>query len=279
MNLLLILDWWNILQRQFEYNCLVTNLTNIKILNIKNPHFSGTRYKICSLQPQVQNFENKSDVQISTSLLFMHFPNYVCLARVRFQLRRKGAINTQIGHIDAFYYQLFEREAGERNKVDKWKSTHRGTGNLRKLQTLTQFIVYNKQQTSKNIYANCKQKCKSTQRRGRNLRNFPKKIYPVKGRSTQIANLDSVPKVLPLSTTANYCCWPTAQIMPRLCTNHAKIMHKSGVSTMCPICTLTDENESMQSLSITVISFSLSINKGDVPRVYVPQTVFWKRQI
>ena len=104
----------------------------------------------------------------------------------------------------------------------------------------------------------------------------PKKSKPVKGRSTQIANLDSVPKVLPLSTTANCCCWPTAQIMPRLCTNHAKIMHKSGVSTMCPICTLTDENESMQSLSITVISFSLSINKGDVPRVYVAQAVFWK---
>ena len=139
------------------------------------------------------------------------------------------------------------------------------------------FTINNKQaknlcklQTKMQIYAETKS-TKSTK--------FPQKIYPVKGRSTQIANLDSVPKVLPLSTTANYCCWPTAQIMPRLCTNHAKIMHKSCISTMCPICTLTDENESMQSLSITVISFSLSINKGDVPRVYVPQTVFWKRQI
>ena len=228
MNLLLILDWWNILLRQFEYNCWVTNLPNIKILNIKNPHFSGTRYKICSLQPEVQIFENKSDVQISTSLLFMHFPNYVCLAWVGLQLRRKGAINTQIEHIDAFYYQLFEREAGERNKVDKWKSTHRGTGNLRKLQTLTQFIVYNKQQTSKKIYANCKQKCKSTQRRGRNLRNFPKKSTPWRGDLRKLQTLTQCQKsflfLQQLTAAADRqhkSCRDYAQIMQRLCTNQA----------------------------------------------------------
>ena len=116
-------------------------------LNPPNPIEQGLASEYQSIL--LENFENKSDVQISTSLLFMHFPHYVCLAWVRFQLRRKGAINTQIEHIDAFYYQLFEREADERNKVDKCKSTHRGTGDLRKLKTLTQFLVCSQKTTNK----------------------------------------------------------------------------------------------------------------------------------
>ena len=118
-------------------------------------------------------------------------------------------------------------------------------------------------------------------------RQFQKKIYAGKGDLRRLQTLTQCQKsflfLQQLTAAADRqhkSCVDYAQIMPRLCTNHAKIMHKSWVwSTLCYICTLTDENESMQSLSITVISFSLSINKGDVPRVYVPQTVFWKRQI
>ena len=64
-------------------------------------------------------------------------------------------------------------------------------------------------------------------------------------------------------------CVNYAQIMQRLCTNQAQCV--TLAHSVIKI-------KNMQSLSITVISISLSINKGDVPRVYVPQTVFWKRQ-
>ena len=103
------------------------------------------------------------------------------------------------------------------------------------------------------------------------------------------SHLDSVPKVLPVSKTELLTKSKNhAYIMHKSCLDYAQIMlrffQKSNVDyalimymhNTAHFAHSVMKTESMHFLSFTVISFSLSINKGDVPRVYVAQAVFCK---
>lgn len=100
------------------------------------------------------------------------------------------------------------------------------------------------------------QKCKSTQRGGRG-------IYANCTR-TAGQTLTVCQKSFPFLQQLVAADW-----QQKSCVDYAqKIMHNAAHSQM--------KIKSMRSFSFTVISFSLSINKGDVPRVYVAQAVFCK---
>ena len=105
------------------------------------------------------------------------------------------------------------------------------------------------------------------------------------------SHLDSVPKVLPVSKTELLTKSKNhAYIMHKSCLDYAQIMlrffQKSNVDyawimymhNTAHFAHSVMKTESMHFLSFTVISFSLSINKGDVPRVYVAQAVFCKEK-